>query len=106
MVSEVGAEFAFTKPGRLNEQNLIGQSVEFELVDEQLTVQGTISACQVKDELPTLTLEFAPLDLPQQRRLVALLFCRPGQWQSRCAPNEFYSLWLIIRSVLSAPVYF
>ncbi|NJN22785.1 MAG: hypothetical protein HC812_18450 [Leptolyngbya sp. RL_3_1] len=99
MISEVGVEFAFTKPGRLNQQNLVGQPVELTLVDEQLTVQGTISEVQTKDELPALTIQFATLDLPQQRRLVALLFCRPGQWQSRSAPSEIYSLWLIIKSV-------
>ncbi|MGD1908899.1 MAG: glycosyltransferase [Leptolyngbyaceae cyanobacterium] len=99
MVSEVGAEFAFTKPDHLSQQNLMGQTVELELVDEQLTLQGTVSTVQTQGEMPTLTLQFAPLDLPQQRQLVALLFCRPGQWQSRCAPNEFYSLWLIIKSV-------
>ncbi len=100
MVSEVGVEFAFTKPGRLDQQTLVGQSVELELVDEELMVQGTIDAFQIKDELPTLTIQFAPLNLPQQRRLVELLFCRPGQWQSRCAPNEIHSLWLILKSVL------
>ena len=99
MVSEVGVEFSFTKPGHLDQQNLVGQAIELELVDEQLTVQGTISAVQIKDELPTLTIQFATLDLPQQRRLVELLFCRPGQWQSRSAPNELHSLWLIIKSV-------
>jgi cellulose synthase (UDP-forming) len=45
-------------------------------------------------------LEFGELDLPQQRQLTEMLFCRPGQWQSRCSPNEVRSLWLIIKSVL------
>ena len=100
MMSEVGAEFAFTKPGTLTPEMLMSQSVELELVDEQLTLPGTITQFQIKDELPTLTIEFAPLTLPQQRRLIELLFCRPGQWKSRCSPNEIQSLWLIIKSVL------
>ncbi|MEM9008352.1 MAG: glycosyltransferase [Cyanobacteria bacterium P01_F01_bin.86] len=100
MISEIGAEFAFTKPGNLTPETLISQSVELELVDEAIVLPGIITQFQVKNELPTLTIEFLPLTLPQQRRLIELLFCRPGQWKSRCSPNELQSLWLIIKSVL------
>ncbi|MEO1300334.1 MAG: glycosyltransferase [Cyanobacteria bacterium J06636_16] len=100
MISEVGAEFAFTKPGNLTPAMLASQPVELELVDEQITLPGTITQFQTKDELPTLTVEFAPLTLAQQRQLTELLFCRPGQWKNRCSPNELQSLWLIIKSVL------
>ncbi len=100
MVSEVGAEFAFTKPGNFTPEMLTSQPVELELVDEQVTLPGVITQFQTKDELPTLTIEFAPLTLPQQRKLTELLFCRPGQWKNRCSPNELQSLWLIIKSVL------
>ena len=74
-------------------------TVDLELVDEQLTLPGTIIQSLVESGLPTLTVEFSALALPQQRQLVQLLFCRPGQWQSRCSPNEFQSLWLIVKSV-------
>ncbi|MEO0988250.1 MAG: glycosyltransferase [Cyanobacteria bacterium J06639_14] len=100
MISEIGAEFAFTKPGNLTPETLIAQSVELDLVDEAIALPGIITQFQVKNELPTLTIEFLPLTLPQQRRLIELLFCRPGQWKSRCSPNELQSLWLIIKSVL------
>lgn len=100
MMSEVGAEFAFTKLGTLTPEMLVSQSVELELVDEQITLPGTITQFQTKDEFPTLTIEFAPLTLLQQRCLIELLFCRPGQWKNRCSPNELQSLWLIIKSVL------
>lgn len=100
MMSEVGAEFAFTNPGSLDLNSLVSETAQIELVDEQISLPATITQFRIQDEFPTLTLQFAPLSLPQQRRLVELLFCRPGQWQSRCSPNELQSLWLILKTVL------
>ncbi|NER83369.1 MAG: cellulose synthase catalytic subunit, partial [Leptolyngbya sp. SIO1D8] len=100
MISEVGAEFSFTKPSNLPSSSLTSQPVELELVDEQITLPGIITQVHTRDEFPTFTIQFASLPLPQQRRLVELLFCRPGQWQSRCSPNELHSLWLIFKSLL------
>jgi cellulose synthase (UDP-forming) len=40
------------------------------------------------------------LAILNQRRLVEMLFCRPGQWQSRRAPGEWRSLWLLLRILL------
>ncbi|MGB3137087.1 MAG: glycosyltransferase [Nodosilinea sp.] len=100
MISEVGAEIAITKPALAVEEALRSQDVELALVDEQIAIAGTVTDLKIKDGFPTVTVQFATVPLPQQRRLVELLFCRPGQWQSRCAPNELHSLWLIIKSVL------
>ena len=99
MISEVGAVVELTKSNVLPAGYETTSTVDLELVDEQLTLPGTITQTQVESGLPTLTIEFAAMTLPQQRQLVQLLFCRPGQWQSRCSPNEFQSLWLIVKSV-------
>lgn len=100
MMSEVGVEIALTNPHCLTPDILTAQQVDLELVDEAITVPGTITNLQTKHEFPTLTIQYRGLELTQQRRLIELLFCRPGQWQSRCAPNELHSIWLIIKSVL------
>ncbi len=100
MISEVGVEVAMTNPGSLTQETLLSQSVELELMDEQIQLSGMVTHFQIKHGFPTITLRFDPLPLTQQRRLVELLFCRPGQWQSHCAPNELQSLWLILKSVL------
>lgn len=100
MIAEVGLEFACTKPGDVRLEDLISQSTQVELMDEQLSLTGTVTHFEIKNEFPTLTIRFGTLTLPQQRGLVELLFCRPGQWQSRCAPNEVHSLWLIFKSLL------
>ena len=100
MISEVGAEVALTRSPQTVDEALGSQAVELSLMDEQIAIAGTVSEVQTKNGFPVVTIQFAALPLAQQRRLVALLFCRPGQWQSRCAPNELQSLWLILKSVL------
>ncbi|MEO1068967.1 MAG: glycosyltransferase [Cyanobacteria bacterium J06638_6] len=100
MISEVGAEVALTRSPQTVDEALGSQAVELSLMDEQIAIAGTVSEVQTKNGFPAVTIQFAALPLAQQRRLVALLFCRPGQWQSRCAPNELQSLWLILKSVL------
>ncbi|MEO1351273.1 MAG: glycosyltransferase [Cyanobacteria bacterium J06635_15] len=99
MISEVGVEIALTKAGNFLPEMIDAQAIEVALVDEQVTLPGRVVQTRTQDGLPTLTIEFSSLTLPQQRRLVELLFCRPGQWQSRCSPNEVQSLWLILKSV-------
>jgi len=99
MISEIGAEVELTKAVSLHSEDGTTQAIALELPDEQLTLPGQVLQTQIRDGVPTLTIEFAPLSLPQQRQLIELLFCRPGQWQSRCSPNEVRSLWLIIKSI-------
>ncbi|MGD1860605.1 MAG: glycosyltransferase [Leptolyngbyaceae cyanobacterium] len=100
MISEVGAEIELTKADTLPAALQPGQTVNLELADEHFTLPATLVKHRTEKGLPVLTLQFAALDLPQQRQLVELLFCRPGQWQSRCSPNELQSLWLILKSVV------
>ncbi len=99
-LSEVGLEFACTKPGSLRLADCIRCPVHIDIVDEVISLTGTVTHCDVKNDFPTVTIHFDTIPLPQQRRLITALFCRPGQWQSRCAPNEIHSLWLIVKSVL------
>jgi cellulose synthase (UDP-forming) len=49
---------------------------------------------------------FVPLNLAQQRQLVEMLYCRPGQWRSRCAPGELHSIWLLFKVLLQPQVLF
>jgi cellulose synthase (UDP-forming) len=52
------------------------------------------------DEIPRLKIQFDQLTTEQHRRLVELLFCRPGQWLSRSSPGEIQSLLILLRIVL------
>lgn len=100
-LSEAGAEIALTHTGQQPLEDLIGQPLRFTLKDEDLTLMGIMTQwCETEEDLPTITLRFVEVSQEQHRRLVEMLYCRPGQWKSRQAPNELYSLWLILKSVL------
>jgi cellulose synthase (UDP-forming) len=106
ILSEVGAEVALTQAGlprlALNET----LPVRLEILENQLVLHGDVVRTGVEDEFPTVRIMFGPIDLFQQRQLTELLFCRPGQWKSRCTPNEFQSLWLLCRILLKPRVLF
>lgn len=52
----------------------------------------------------TLKIYFDPLSTPQYRQLVALLFCQPNRWQWQKAPNEWQTLWLLLRTLVLPPL--
>ncbi|MEM8808754.1 MAG: glycosyltransferase [Cyanobacteria bacterium P01_G01_bin.38] len=106
MMSEVGAEISLTNPGNLNLADLPTSSLELTLLDEGITLPGKVVESKKQGGFPTLKVNFEGLSLAQERKLTELLFCRPGQWTSRCAPNELHSLWLIFKTVLMPRVVF
>ena len=119
VISEAGAEIVLTQQ---DFPLLDSPSVEIELMEENLRIQGHVTVIDSPYEAPkspaetdpeeqqreflTLRVTFDALDLRQQRRLIELLFCRPGQWKSRCAPGEVRSLWLLFRILLRPRVIF
>jgi cellulose synthase (UDP-forming) len=106
-LSEEDAEIALTKTADAALDKLRGCPIVLCLEDEALTLQGVIDQWSHADEeFPKITVKFADLSQTQHRRLVELLYCRPGQWQSRRAPNELHSLWLILKSVFKPKVVF
>ncbi|MEM9161664.1 MAG: glycosyltransferase [Cyanobacteria bacterium P01_F01_bin.4] len=106
MMSEVGAEISLTNPGKINLADLPPSNLELTLLDEGITLPGKLVESKKQGGFPTLKVNFEELGLAQERKLTELLFCRPGQWTSRCAPNELHSLWLIFKTVLMPRVVF
>lgn len=104
-ISEVGLEIAVTQvidlPPGMQDHPL---PVQIELVEEKLTLQGTIAKVELGGEFPLLHVQFQDLQLPQQRRLIELLYCRPGQWLSRKSPGELQSLLLLFKILLMPKV--
>jgi cellulose synthase (UDP-forming) len=49
------------------------------------------------DDFPTAKVQFAELSPEQYRRLVEMLFCRPGQWKRWNSPGEVQSLGILLR---------
>jgi len=98
-LSEVGLEMALTHSIELPE-HLESYAVKLELVEEKIGLQGVITALDRNGELPQLKIQFENLTTEQNRDLVELLFCRPGQWLSKSSPGEIQSLWILLRIVL------
>ncbi|MBE9184250.1 glycosyltransferase [Microcoleus sp. LEGE 07076] len=51
-------------------------------------------------EFPTVRIAFDRLNMSQQRCLIEMLYCRPGQWKRQETPGEWRSLWLLLRIAL------
>ena len=97
MMSETGAEIALTQNMM---SDLYDSEVALELTDEKLSLPGQLVNRGMNDEFPTVSIRFGTLTLTQQRRLIEILYCRPGQWKDRCSPGELHSLLLIFKMLL------
>ncbi len=97
-LSEGGARLEFTQTAIALE---VPQPVTVEILEEGLTLQAVLTG-----EGAAGVLRFTEVTLPQHRRLVEMLFCRPGQWQRSQHPGELASLGLLVRSVLFPRVLF
>jgi cellulose synthase (UDP-forming) len=49
----------------------------------------------------TVKLNFDRLNLATERRLIEILYCRPGQWKHQQAPGELQSIYLLVNSILA-----
>ncbi len=103
MISEVGAEVALTQAGNLIDTEL---PATLQVVEEQLHLPVKIVQMGVKDEFTTVRVAFEQVTLHQHRRLVEILFCRPGQWKRQNTPGEFQSLLLLFKILLKPRVIF
>ncbi len=87
-ISEAGLIFSPT-------QNLTDreQEVRLTILEENIPLQGRFNPRSGR-------VDFLNLQLEQERQLVQLLFCRPGQWRHHCSPGEFASLVLLLQNLL------
>ncbi|NJL35398.1 MAG: glycosyltransferase [Leptolyngbyaceae cyanobacterium SM1_4_3] len=99
-ISEIGLEVTLTQTHFLEMGEVRTLPVQITLMEEELTFSGQISQIDLGGEYPLAKVLFAPLNLPQQRSLVELLYCRPGQWKNRCSPGELESLGLLLKILL------
>lgn len=98
MISEVGAEVALTHAASFPVKETL--PIKLMIMQEELHIQGKITKTGFSDELLTVRVEFEQVSLQQHRRLVEMLFCRPGQWKSPNTPGELRSLWLLLKVLL------
>jgi len=101
-ISEIGAEIALTQAGTLD----TSLPVTMAIVEEQLILPAQLVQTSFKDEFHTVRVTFEQVNLSQHRRLIEMLFCRPGQWKRQDTPGEFKSLLLLFRILLKPRVLF
>ncbi len=77
-----------------------GTPITLHFPDIDLSLSARLAQISHADCYPSLHLDFVSLSLDQERRLIELLFCRPGQWPFLQTPNEARVLWLLLRSLL------
>jgi cellulose synthase (UDP-forming) len=106
MLSEIGAEVALTRTGFPETFPDAPLPVQLELLEVGAVFPGQAIRTDLQGDFPTVRILFSNLALEHQRALVELLFCRPGQWKSRCSPGELRSLWLLFRILLRPRVLF
>jgi cellulose synthase (UDP-forming) len=105
-ISEVGAEVALTQAGLPSIASGETLPVSLSILEEGISLQGQITDTGFSDEFPTVQVVFEQVTLSQQRCVVEMLFCRPGQWKRQNTPGEFHSLWLLLRILLKPRVLF
>lgn len=106
MISEAGAEVALTQAGfpDLGPEETV--PVKLHLLEENLVLEGTAVWLGIQDEFSRVRVKFEQVSLEQHRKLVEMLFCRPGQWKRRNSPGEFQSLLLLFQILLRPRVLF
>jgi cellulose synthase (UDP-forming) len=98
MLSEGGAEIVLTQSG-VDLLNL-DMPIEITILEIDLTLSAQVVNLELEEGLATLRVLFEPLTLHQEKALVEMLFCRPGQWQYRTTPGEIQSVWILLRTLL------
>jgi cellulose synthase (UDP-forming) len=106
MISEAGAEIALTRAGLPMSASGEVVPVALEIMEENLILTGAISRMSFRDDFPIVQVKFESVTLEQHRRLVKMLFCRPGQWKRRDTPGELRSLWLLLRVLMRPRILF
>ncbi len=93
-LSEEGVEIFWEQPVDLT------TNVTIEILGSGLTLSGYMTRTQLKNNGLRAIVKFKNLSLPQQQKLIQMLYCCPGQWQRRQAPGELHSLVILLRLLL------
>ncbi len=96
-LSEVGAEIY------LPHCATISQEVSLEMIAAGLNLTGKVTHSQIQNQSTRFRVKFVNLTLPQHRKIVETIYCRPDRWQKRCSPGELQSVWIILK-VLFRPL--
>ncbi|WP_036483494.1 glycosyltransferase [Myxosarcina sp. GI1] len=106
LISEVGADISITQSGltKLSKGETLPANIL--ILEEKIAITGVITAVALGQDFLNVKILFEHLSVSEERKLIAILFCRPGQWKRRNTPGELRSLWLLLRILLRPRVLF
>ncbi len=81
--------------------NALPDLVEIHFPENQLHLTAIPIALTQTSTQSILDLRFAPMPLTEERKLIQMLFCRPGQWQSWKSPGEIRSIALLLNTLVN-----
>ncbi|MGL4881849.1 MAG: PilZ domain-containing protein, partial [Waterburya sp.] len=106
LISEVGADISLTQAKISNFITSDTISVDISILEEDIQLSGKITTADMDEDFYTIHVDFDRPTLEQERKLIKLLFCRPGQWKSKNTPGELHSLWLLVKILLKPRILF
>ena len=98
-ISEIGATITLTQRGLPHLAPGETQPVQLSISEDLLSLRGVLTGASNEGEFPCVTVRFREVTLPEMRKLVELLYCRPGQWQRWNTPGELRSLWILVKTL-------
>ncbi|MEM9502879.1 MAG: PilZ domain-containing protein, partial [Cyanobacteria bacterium P01_E01_bin.43] len=96
-MAETGAVIALTQRGLPPLAPGEERSVTLVIAEAALSLPGKLIETSDQEDFPLAIVAFEPLTMTQQRQLIEMLFCRPGQWKRWNSPGELRSLWILLR---------
>ncbi|MGD1942980.1 MAG: glycosyltransferase [Leptolyngbyaceae cyanobacterium] len=96
-MAETGAVIALTQRGLPPLEPGEEHSVTLVIAEAALSLPGKLIETSDQEDFPLAMVAFEPLTMTQQRQLIEMLFCRPGQWKRWNSPGELRSLWILLR---------
>jgi cellulose synthase (UDP-forming) len=94
MLSEEGMEI------EVEEDLDLPGTLEIEIEQERLELTGKIISIKVGDRVKKVKILFSQLNLQQQKELVKILYCQPGQWKGKNTPGELQSIVILFKILL------
>ena len=98
-ISETGAEIALTQRGLPPLVKGETRSVTLIIAEASFSLPGRMVCTNTQGDFPEALLEFEPISLKKQRKLIEMLFCRPGQWKRWNSPGELRSLLILLKVI-------
>ncbi len=98
-ISEIGATITLTQRGLPQLAPGETRPVQLAISEDLLSLRGVLTNVSNDGEFPCVTVQFQNVTLPEIRKLVELLYCRPGQWKRWNTPGELQSLWILVKTL-------